>query len=228
MIMTAPGGRRGYNTHNMPERTNKIWLADLRNPGPAQEAALADLRGIIQTGLKYTLQTWLSPNDPRYPSLVEEVTQDTLLRVLDRLDSFEGRSKFTTWVHSIAVRLALTELRRSKWRDVSLESLLEKDSDNFREREVTEPQPNPEAQVERNLLIEQVKQMMLEELTEKQRNAMLAVVIHGMPIEEVARRMDTNRNALYKLMHDGRLKLKQRLAREGLSVEEVLGVFEVM
>ncbi|MCK7505732.1 MAG: hypothetical protein MZV70_17715 [Desulfobacterales bacterium] len=37
---------------------------------------------------------------------MEEVTQETLLRVLDQLGTFEGRSQFTTWVHKIAVRIA--------------------------------------------------------------------------------------------------------------------------
>ncbi|NIR25616.1 MAG: RNA polymerase sigma factor, partial [Gammaproteobacteria bacterium] len=48
-----------------------------------------------------------------------------LLRALDHLHTFEGRSKFTTWVHKIAVRVALTELRRKRWEDVSLDEILE-------------------------------------------------------------------------------------------------------
>mgnify|MGYP000629429479 CR=1 FL=1 len=43
-----------------------------------------------------------------------------------------------------------------------------------------------------------------------------------MPLEEAARRLKTNRNALYKLMHDARLRLKRRLAREGMSLEQLL------
>ncbi|NOH03849.1 MAG: hypothetical protein HND47_18735 [Chloroflexi bacterium] len=35
------------------------------------------------------------------------------------MDTFEGRSLFTTWVHKIAIRIALTELRRKRWRDAS-------------------------------------------------------------------------------------------------------------
>jgi RNA polymerase sigma-70 factor (ECF subfamily) len=42
----------------------------------------------------------------------------------------------------------------------------------------------------------------------------------------VARRMDMKRNALYKLLHDARLRLKRRLASEGLTAQEVLAVFE--
>jgi DNA-directed RNA polymerase specialized sigma24 family protein len=32
-----------------------------------------------------------------------------------RLDSFQGRSKFTTWVHAFAIHVALSELRRRLW-----------------------------------------------------------------------------------------------------------------
>ena len=54
-----------------------------------------------------------------------------------------------------------------------------------------------------------------EELTDKQRQAFIAVRIHGVPMAEVARRMGTNRNALYKLLHDARKRIKRRMAARG-------------
>jgi RNA polymerase sigma-70 factor (ECF subfamily) len=42
---------------------------------------------------------------------------------------------------------------------------------------------------------------------------------------EVARKMGTNRNALYKLLHDARQRLKSRMEAEGLSAEDVLAAF---
>ena len=107
----------------MSKRTNEQWLTDLQTSGAIRDDALADLREIIIAGLPYALSKWLSTGDPKFEALIEEAAQDTLLRVLDKLDTFEGRSQFTTWVHKIAVRMALTELRRRKWRDVSLEGL---------------------------------------------------------------------------------------------------------
>lgn len=67
-------------------------------------------------------------------SYPEETAQETLLRVLDRLDSFEGRSQFMTWVYTIAVRIALTELRRKRWKNVSLESMVSKDNQDLSEQ----------------------------------------------------------------------------------------------
>ena len=114
-----------YNSTTMQSRTNEAWLSDLRSTGPVRDAALEDLRVIIQKGLPYALSRWLSPDLPQFSALIDEVTQETLLRVLDQLNTFEGRSQFTTWVHKIAVRIALTELRRKRWWDASLDELTE-------------------------------------------------------------------------------------------------------
>ena len=46
-----------------------------------------------------------------------------------------------------------------------------------------------------------------------------------MPLEEVAERMGSNRNALYKLIHDARIRLRDRLDKEGISIKEILGAF---
>jgi RNA polymerase sigma-70 factor (ECF subfamily) len=74
-------------------------------------------------------------------------------------------------------------------------------------------------------MLGRVQAILAEELTPRQRSAMLAINVQGVPMEEVARRMGTNRNALYKLMHDARLRLKHRLEREGLPPAELLEMF---
>lgn len=54
---------------------------------------------------------------------------------------------------------------------------------------------------------------------------MTAIGVKGVSMDEISRRMGTNRNALYKMMHDARLKLKHRLKREGYDPEELLALF---
>jgi RNA polymerase sigma-70 factor (ECF subfamily) len=210
----------------MSARSNEEWIDALRKAGPQQEAALSDLHAIILAGLSYALSKYLSSDNPNFEPLAEQTAQETLLRVLDKLDTFEGRSQFTTWVHKIAIRIALTELRRKRWENVSLEGLMEDEEHYTPAGFLADSKPGPEAIVEGTDLMTRIQRMMMEELTDKQRQAMMAVSVKGMPIEEVARRMGTNRNALYKLMHDGRLRLKNRLAREGFTPQDVLSVFE--
>ncbi|HVN15269.1 MAG TPA: sigma-70 family RNA polymerase sigma factor [Anaerolineales bacterium] len=210
----------------MSSRTNETWLADLRSNGENREAALADLREVVQKGLPYALSRWLSPEDPLFAPLVEEVTQETLLRVLDQLDTFEGRSMFTTWVHKIAIRIALTELRRKRWQDSSLDELVDNEENPAPAGLMADPQAGPETSAERDDMLARVRRILDEELTEKQRQALILLGVQDMPMEEAARRMKTNRNALYKLLHDARLRLKRRLALEDLEAQDVLAAFE--
>jgi RNA polymerase sigma-70 factor, ECF subfamily len=210
----------------MTARTNEAWLSDLRSSGPTREAAIEDLRSVIQKGLPYALSRWLSPDQPQFNALVEEVTQETLLRVLDQLDSFEGRSQFTTWVHKIAVRIALTELRRKRWRDASLDELTENEDLPPPPGLLADPQAGPETSAERADMIVRVRRIIDEELTERQRQALLLLGVQDMPMEDAARKLKTNRNALYKLLHDARLRLKNRLSMEDINAHEVLALFE--
>jgi RNA polymerase sigma-70 factor (ECF subfamily) len=213
-----------YN-HFMARRTNDEWLTALREKGEQQAQALEELRAIILRGLPYALAGKLSTDSPEFEALADEVAQETLLRVLDHLHTFEGRSAFTTWVHKIAVRGALTELRRRRWRDVPLPEMEMNDESDSPMGEMPDDGPTPEAMVERHDLMQQVNRIIMEELTEKQRQAMTAVAMQGMPLEEAARRMGMNRNALYKLLHDARLHLKRRLEDEGLTPQQVLATF---
>jgi RNA polymerase sigma-70 factor (ECF subfamily) len=206
----------------MTERTNKGWLAALREPGPEQTAALADLRALLVRGLGYAMadRPGVTGAD------IEGFVQDALLKILDNLDSFRGESRFTTWAQKIAVHEAFSELRRKRWGNVSLDDMVAHYEGDYAPSVLTDPDPSPEQQVAQRALLELVKRLIAEELTDRQRRALTAVMFAGMPTEEVARRMGTNRNALYKLIHDARQRLKRRMMAEGVSVEAALAAFE--
>jgi RNA polymerase sigma-70 factor (ECF subfamily) len=65
-----------------------------------------------------------------------------------------------------------------------------------------------------------------EALTERQYRALEAVALRGVPLEVVAEQMGTNRNALYKLVHDARRKLRAHLETQGLSIDYMLDLFQ--
>ncbi len=206
----------------MRERTNEEWLAELAEPGPEREEALADLRAQLVRGLGYAMADRPDVTEAH----IEGFVQEALLKILDNLDAFRGESRFTTWAQKIAVHEAFTELRRKRWKNVSLDDLIDRYEGDFTPAVLTDPDPSPEQQVTQDALLKMVKRLIAEELTERQRRAMLAVVFAGMPTQEVARRLDTNRNALYKLMHDARQRLQRRMLAEGISLEDALAAFE--
>lgn len=206
-------------------RTNEEWLADLRIEGPAREAALSDLRLILANGLRRGLIAQVDTAAPEFDALVDDFVQEALLKVLDSLDTFAGRSLFTTWANKIALNIGLTELRRKRWRDMSLDQLTQTDDGEYTPSFVADPSPRPEDVTERRELIAYVNYLINEELTEKQREALTAVVIQGLPLSEVAFQMESNQNALYKLLFDARQRLRRRMADDGLTPEEVIAVF---
>jgi len=210
----------------MKKRSNENWLKSLRSTGRKKQEALADLRAIIKNSLPYALSKWLSPRDPRFDPLIQEVAQETLLRVMDKLETFEGRSQFTTWVHTISVRIALTKLRRARWKEVSLDELQSGTESTDKIREMPDQDMDVEASAEQSEMMEMIQKTMAEVLTDKQRKALMAVAVRGIPIAEVAERMGSNRNALYKLLHDARLKLKNHFEERGMTPENILASFE--
>jgi RNA polymerase sigma-70 factor (ECF subfamily) len=203
----------------MKERSNQEWLAELR--GPERDEALADLRAFLVRGLRYALASRSDVGD----AIIEDFVQDALLKILGALDTFRGESRFTTWAQKIAVRVAYTELRRRRWQDVSLDGIVEAHDLDFVPDMMVDRSAGPDRQTTQRIFLETLRRLIATELTDKQRQALVATQIHGMPLEEVARRMGSNRNALYKLLHDARQRLKRKMEAEGLSTEDVLAAF---
>ena len=101
-------------------RENAIWMRDLRAGGQVQAEALTDLRGLLLRGLArssrpaviWIRRSWkMSSSSPgAYPGPPGAVP---------------GTQPVPTWAMAIAVRLAMSALRRKRWQDVSLESMTE-------------------------------------------------------------------------------------------------------
>jgi RNA polymerase sigma-70 factor (ECF subfamily) len=145
-----------------------------------------------------------------------------LLRILGRLDQFAGRSRFTTWAHSIVVNTAFTELRRKRWQDVSLDVLV---ADG---QQLSEPAVLPDdafgSDEERTRLVGLLRKAVAEKLSAKQRTAIVCM-LQEMPIDQIVGLLGTNRNSAYKVLHDARRALKEYLTAEGISPEVIRAAF---
>lgn len=206
----------------MQERTNEEWLAQLRPP--TSEIALADLRTSLINGLTAALSGRI---DRDLAPAVEDFVQEALLKIISSLETFRGESRFLTWANKIAIHVAFTELRRRRWKDISLQTLLENPSgDDFTPSFLRDPNAAPESDIAEQELLRIVFEIIETELTDRQKTALLAVVRANIPLDELAIQMGTNRNALYKLIHDARQRLQQKLAeRAGLTPGEILATF---
>lgn len=216
----------------MTERTNEQWLADLRGSPDVQATALEDLRERLQRGIYYYLSRERSDlsglSTGELTQMAEDLAQDATLRVMENLGTFRGDSMFTTWATRIAVRVAISDLRRARYKDFSLDSLsADGDLLPLEANSLLGDVPvAPERAAERSEVLSRIVEAMEDGLTERQQRALVAVAINGVPLEIVAARMGTNRNALYKLLHDARRKLRAHLEAEGLSPDYVMTLFQ--
>jgi RNA polymerase sigma-70 factor, ECF subfamily len=207
-------------------RTNEQWLHQLRSTGLEHDNALTDLQAILVSGLRRGLLNQINTSAPEFETQAEDFVQEAILKILDNLDSFAGRSKFTTWAHKIAVSVALTELRRKRWQDRSLDGIMDDAQGDYTPSLAADPAPAPENSTERAETMAKVQRMIDEVLTEKQRTALVASAVEGLSTNEWAQQLKMKPNAIYKLLHDARLRLKKSLAQEGLTPNDILSVFE--
>lgn len=217
----------------MTDRSNEQWLADLTASDPdVRETAIADLRARLQRGIYYYLSRERTDlNDmaaEEITQMAEDYAQEATLRVLTNLASFRGDSQFTTWATKVAVRIAISDMRRARYKDFSLESLMtDGDLRGNTTTLVNSPPPDrPETATEKQDVMDRIERAIAEVLTPRQRAALEAVVLENVPLDIVAEQLGTNRNALYKLIFDARRKLRAALTEQGLSPEYIVGLFE--
>ena len=199
-----------------PQAERDNWLQRLSEDAADREHAIEELRNILIRGLSASLST-------RYGGRLEpeDVVQEALMKILGSLDSFQGRSRFTTWAMTIATRVGISELRRKHYQDVSLDAITAGDNLSF-ELAVDDSSPASE-QHEHGDILQLLHELIETELTERQRQAIRAL-LEGLPVEEFARHTGSNRNAVYKLIHDARTRLHAGFERAGVTSYDISAV----
>ena len=188
------------------------WVGKLRPENNARETAIAELRAILLRGLSKSLNN-------RYgkPFSAEDIVQDALIKILDSLDQFQGKSKFITWAMTIATRIGISSLRRKYHEDMSLDAFVTEDGFRI---EVASGESAFDNDTDKGELLDILQRLIENALTDKQR-LVVRSFLAGYSTDGIAEQTGTNRNAIYKLLHDARLKLKTGFAEAGFSADDV-------
>ncbi len=212
-------------------RTNQEWLHDLNASGAIQEAAIADLRDLLLRAALYFFSRNLSDfennNDDEILQRAEDCAQDALIAVMKPLSDFRGDSKFTTWAYKFSINIALMAARRERWKGVSLDQLASATEDNFFASTLQDRSDGsaPEESALQGEVRRVIQDVIKTDLTDKQRHIIFLMVFNEVPMDEVVRHLGTNRNAVYKALHDARRKIKSGLQARGFEVGEMLSLF---
>jgi len=113
------------------------------------------------------------------PVDAEDLTQDVLVQMIHRLDSFRGGSRFTTWLYSVVRNAATDRLRRERRRErLSLDPVAA-------ERTRPDPEPRPDLEADRSLMDRMIRTF-FDELPARQREVFDLTELQGRSTAEAA------------------------------------------
>jgi RNA polymerase sigma-70 factor (ECF subfamily) len=187
------------------------WWTHLTEEGPEGDVALARLHELLVRASRH--QVWRlrgllhAADAAAVDDLAQQAADDAMVAVLRKLPTFEGRSRFTTWVYKFAVLQAGVAVRSQAWRhrEVPLPDTLP----------LADTGASPTELTEATQLADAVRRAIATQLTPHQRRVVLALLVEDVPIDVLADRLGSSRNALYKALHDARQRLRAALVASG-------------
>jgi RNA polymerase sigma-70 factor, ECF subfamily len=145
-----------------------------------------------------------------------DATQEVFLKAFEHIGRFEGRSKFSTWLISIAINTG-TELLRQRKPSEPLDDVA--DDEGFRPKQIQSWADNPEQLLAASQTSELVREGVLR-LPPKYRVAVLLRDINQLSTEEAAAALGLSIPALKARLLRGRLMLRESLAPYFIRIEK--------
>jgi RNA polymerase sigma-70 factor (ECF subfamily) len=210
----APVTRAGLS-----EPAARRWVEHLHPDHPRHEQVVARLHDILRRAAVHELHRRRGQLGSLAGLELDDVAQqcadDATMNVLARIDDFQGLSRFTTWAYKFAIFEVSSKLARHAWRHhpPSAEDLT---FDQLPDAQATKPGEQAERREQLNAL----KNAIEHDLTSRQREVFVAIALNDVPIDVLALRLDSNRNAIYKNLFDARRRLRASLATAGHPISE--------
>jgi RNA polymerase sigma-70 factor (ECF subfamily) len=157
------------------------------------------------------------------PQDAEDVVQETFIKAFNNVESFEGRSKVSTWLYRIATNEALMLLRRRKDGITHIDEGVETDEGEIMPIQIVDWCCLPEQEI----MTEETRQVLQDaalQLSSANRAAFLLRDVEGLSTQEAAEALDISESALKVRLMRARLQLREalsdyfanRMAKEGL------------
>jgi RNA polymerase sigma-70 factor, ECF subfamily len=202
-----------------PADDSHAWVAALRGPGAERERAIARLHELMLRAARFEVgrrrAALAHVRGEELDDIAQQAADDAVVAVLAKLDEYRGASRFTTWAYKFALLEAGVRLRRRAWQD--REVVLAPESwPSF-----ADPGSSAQDELERGELLDALRAGVEGALTAHQREVFVALALNEVPIDVLAERLGSNRNALYKTLHDARRKLRRELADAGFALPGV-------
>lgn len=134
-----------------------------------------------------------------------DFSQDVYLKAYQKLDSFKGESKISTWLYSLAMNLGLNKIRSLKKMQITTES---------EKLEQIPDQSNPEDDIVSILEREEIEkeiQLAINELSENYRLPIILLYFEKMQYSEMSEKLNIPEGTLKSLVYRGKMQLREKL-----------------
>ena len=142
----------------------------------------------------------------------EDITQDAFFKAYEKLDQFQGNSKFSTWLVRIAVNESLMRLRKRRTgKMVSIDEDVETEEGSV-PRDLADWAPDPEQNYNQAELAEILRKT-IQGLPQGFRIVFVLRDVEGLSTEETAETLGLSIPAVKSRLLRARLQLRERLSR---------------
>ncbi len=189
---------------------SRAWVTRLHGVEPVRRCAIAELHERLRREARFEIHKRarhipeLSRSD--LDDLAVQAASDALMTLLRKLDDYRGDSQFWTWARRFAQLEAPVSIRRRLGHDQLAPA------ETTPELEPAAIGCSPPELVELRKLLRTVTDLIVGQLTQRQRVVVIAIAINGDSPAMLAIELDTTPGAIYKTLHDARTKLKTQLA----------------
>jgi RNA polymerase sigma-70 factor (ECF subfamily) len=152
----------------------------------------------------------LAITGPELDDLAYQAAADALLAITGKVGQFRGESRFTTWAYKFVIFEVSAKIGRHFWRHPAVPL-----GAGQWERLPAQFGFDPAREAEWRDLAAAVRRAVDTELTPRQREVFVAIVVNGVPLDALALSLGSSRGAIYKMMFDARRKLRAALATNG-------------
>jgi len=152
----------------------------------------------------------LAITGPELDDLAYQAAADALMAITGKIGQFRGESRFTTWAYKFVIFEVSAKIGRHFWRHPAVPL----DGGGW-DRLPGWFGADPAQQAEWADLFAALRRAVDSELTPRQREVFVAIVLNDVPLDTLALHLGSSRNAIYKMMFDARRKLRAALAANG-------------
>jgi len=139
------------------------------------------------------------------PEEAEEMAQDTFIKAYQKLDSYEGKSKFSTWLYSITYNACISELRKRRIEFKSLDDRQISDQDEQKMHDYYRETKKEDQEKYLNLALEKLPEddQVLVTLYYYESQSMDEIsVITGLTVSNIKVKIHRARKRMYSLLQE--------------------------